>query len=221
MGLALGGGVLAALLASVILVSCVARAQRSRIYERVEDAPTRKVAIVFGAAVWPDGRLSHVLKDRVQTGVELYRAGKVRKLLMTGDNSRTEYNEPEAMKKEAVRLGVPEEDVVLDYAGFRTYDSCYRARDVFGLDEAILVTQRFHLPRTLYTARKLGLEAVGVVADRRVYLNRKRYALREWPALLWAWIELNVTRPQPHFLGEFLPIFPEEHPAGGRGWKGN
>jgi vancomycin permeability regulator SanA len=205
------GAVLLILTAPLWLVTWVARSQRDRVFRRVEEVPPRRVAIVFGAAVYPGGQLSHVLDDRVQTSVELYQAGKVQKLLMTGDNSRTEYNEPVAMKSEAIRRGVPEEDVILDYAGFRTYDSCYRARDIFGLREGVLVTQRFHLPRALYTARKLGLDVVGLAADRRPYVKRWQFAVREQLALLLAWWELNVTRPRPHFLGPFEPIFPEDH----------
>lgn len=207
----LSGIFLLALTAPLWPVTWIARSQRDRLFRRVEEVPSRKVAIIFGAAVYPGRRLSHVLEDRVQTGVELYRAGKVQKLLMTGDNSRDEYNEPVAMKQEAIRRGVAPEDITVDYAGFRTYDSCYRARDIFGLREAILVTQRFHLPRALYTARKLGLDVVGIEADRRPYLKRWHYIGREQLALLRAWWELNITHPRPHFLGPFEPIFPQDH----------
>lgn len=208
---ALGGALLLAMTAPLGLVTWMARSQRDRLFCRIEEVPPRKVAIIFGAAVYPGGRLSHILEDRVQTGVELYQAGKVQKLLMTGDNRHQNYNEPVAMKREAIRRGVPPQDITVDYAGFRTYDSCYRARDIFGLREAILVTQRFHLPRALYTARKLGLDAVGIAADRRPYLKRWQYAAREQLALLRAWWELNVTHPRPYFLGPFEPIFPEDH----------
>lgn len=176
-----------------------------RIYT-AEEVPERRVAVVFGAGVWPDGRLSPILQDRVETAVELYRLGKVDKLLMTGDNSRVEYNEPEHMGEYARSRGVPEEDIVLDYAGRRTYDSCYRALHIFGLEEAILVTQAYHLDRALFTANRLGLEAVGVAADRREYLFITRYRWREVLATPVAWWEVTVARPEP-ILGEPLPIF--------------
>ena len=99
-----------------------------------EGVPAGRVAIVFGAGLWRDGTPTPVLEDRVRTAANLYFEGKVEKLLMTGDNRFVEYNEPESMRQFAISLGVPDEDIVLDYAGRRTYDSCYRARDIFRLD---------------------------------------------------------------------------------------
>ncbi len=171
------------------------------------DAPQKPVAIVFGARVRRNGVLSPVLADRVLTAVELYKSGKVRKLLMTGDNSRKEYDEPTAMKDFAVKHGVPPEDIALDYAGFRTYDSCYRAKAIFGVTSAILVTQKFHLPRAVYTARHLGINAVGVSADRHDYSFQNRLSFREKWATALAWVQVHVTKPKPYFLGpkvEFL-----------------
>ncbi|MEA3407476.1 MAG: ElyC/SanA/YdcF family protein [Chloroflexota bacterium] len=172
----------------------------------VEDAPARDVAIVFGAGVWPDGTLSPILADRVQTAMRLYEAGKVRKLLMTGDNQRADYNEPAHMRDYALAQGVPSEDIVLDYAGRRTYDSCYRARHIFCVSEAILVTQSYHLDRALFTARSLGIDAVGVAADRRDYVHIEGYWWRELLATTLAWWEVKIARPKP-ILGEKEPIF--------------
>ncbi len=172
----------------------------------VETAPHRRVAIVFGAGLWPDGSLTPILADRVATAVALYQRGAVEKLLMTGDNRRDDYNEPAAMRDHAVALGVPDDDIVLDYAGRRTYDSCYRAKAIFEAPNAILVTQRFHLPRALYTCNRLGLESVGVVADRRSYVRIRWFTLREQPATLVAWWQVTVSRPEP-VLGDKLPIF--------------
>lgn len=174
----------------------------------LEEVPMRRVAIVFGAGVWPDGRLSAVLEDRVYTAVQLYQAGRVQKLLMTGDNRFIDYNEPGHMRRYALSLGVPDEDIVLDYAGRRTYDSCYRARQIFGVSDAILVTQAYHLDRALFTARGLGIDAVGVPADRREYIYLRRYWWREVLATVVAWWQVNVSRPVP-VMGEKLPIFPE------------
>jgi SanA protein len=182
---------------------------KKRIYT-VESAPSRPAAIVFGAGVWPGGRLSAVLEDRVQTAVDLYRLGKVQKLLLTGDNSTLQYNEPGHMRAYALQLGVPDEDIVLDYAGRRTYDSCYRAKEIFGLREAILVTQSFHLDRALFTADHLGLDVVGVEADRRQYTLIQRYWWREFFATSLAYWEVLVARPEP-ILGDKLPIFPDGH----------
>ena len=116
-----------------------------------------------------------ILKDRLDAAFELYQAGKVQKLLFSGDNRFVDYNEPGKMLEYALAHGIPREDVVLDYAGRRTYDTCYRARDIFNVSEAIVVTQRYHLPRTLETCRVLGLDVVGYIADRQAYPQRLYY----------------------------------------------
>ena len=176
-----------------------------RIHYNVRDVPQRPVAVVFGAGYWPDGTPSDVMKDRVEAAVELYRAGRVRKVLFSGDNRFINYNEPATMREYALSLGLPDEVIVLDYAGRRTYDTCYRARDIFQVRDVVLVTQRYHLPRALYTCEKLGLNAVGYAADRRPYVYLVRYWLREVPALWMAWLQLWVTHPLP-VLGEPIPI---------------
>ncbi len=181
------------------------------IYTSVDYVPARRVAIVFGAGYWPSGALSAVLQDRVDTAIALYRAGKVEKLLFSGDNRFVYYNEPAKMLEYALEQGVPREAIVLDYAGRRTYDTCYRARDIFQVpSQVILVTQRYHLPRALLTCRGLGLQAVGLVADRQPYPRRNLiwYWLREIPALWRTWLDLAIIHPVP-VLGEPLPLFGE------------
>jgi len=190
------------LLGAVAPAAWVFSSGREGVYEDVSQLPAMPVAVVFGAGLTIDGKPSLMLADRVDAAVELYKAGKVRRLLMTGDNSSAGYNEVAAMKQRAVSQGVPSEMVNLDYAGFRTYDSCYRARAVFGVEQAILVTQRYHLPRALYLARSFGIEAVGWVAGRDYYPEQEYYDLREFAALAATWYEANITRPQPRYLGE-------------------
>ncbi|MBN1936793.1 MAG: YdcF family protein [Anaerolineae bacterium] len=146
------------------------------------------------------------LADRVWTAAELYQSGKVRKLLMSGDNRFVDYNEPGAMRQYALDLGVPDGDIVLDYAGRRTYDTCYRAGYIFGVQEAVLVTQHFHLDRALYLCDSLGIDAVGVAADRQPYAAVHFWWWREVAAMTNAWLDLNVLHPTP-VLGEKLPIF--------------
>jgi SanA protein len=170
---------------------------RERIRTTPEEVPPRSVALVFGAGYWPDGTPSDVMRDRVEAAVDLYRAGRVRKVLFSGDNSRKDYDEPEKMREIALGLGMPADDIVLDYAGRRTYDTCYRAQAIFGLREVILVTQRYHMPRALYTCRRLGLDAVGYVADRRPYVHIRWYWAREIPALWLAWWDVWIRRPVP------------------------
>ncbi len=185
------------------------RRSSERVYTRIEDVPPRPVALVLGAGLWADGSLTPVLADRVATSVDLYRAGIVQKLLFSGDNRFVDYNEPHAMLEYALRLGVPREDIVLDYAGRRTYDSCYRARVIFGVEQVVVVTQRFHVARTLYLCDALGLDAVAILADRRDYtLRRVTWETREYLALALAWWDVNVRRPVP-VLGERIPILGE------------
>lgn len=176
--------------------------------EAVEHRP---VAIVFGAGVYPDGRLSPMLADRVLTAVDLYQAGKVDKLLMTGDNSIVTYNEPWHMADYAIAQGVPEADIAFDYAGRRTYASCWRAKHIFGLDQVVLVTQRFHLPRALYLCQSVGLDAVGVAADRRdYYLANTRSTLREIPARIKAWLDVHLLHPSA-IGGDPIDIFSPDY----------
>jgi SanA protein len=175
----------------------VSRWADARIYDDIQSAPDQPIAIVFGAGVYSDGRLSQVLADRVQTGVDLYFSGSARKLLMTGDNRFAWYNEPGAMGTYAIERGVPAEDIVYDYAGRRTYDSCYRARHIFGITQAILVTQEYHLPRALYTAHKMGIDVIGMPADRRSYSMIEYFKARELLALSAAWWDTNIRHPIP------------------------
>jgi len=177
----------------------------SSIYQATQTVPERAVALVFGAGYWPDGTPSDVMRDRVEAAVRLYSAGRVDKVLFSGDNRFVDYNEPAKMAEYALSLGLPAEVMVLDYAGRRTYDSCYRAREIFGVSEAVLVTQRYHLPRALYTCGQLGLEAVGYAADQRPYVHLGVYWTREIPALWLAWWETSVTHPVP-VLGDPIPI---------------
>lgn len=181
----------------------------SRIFT-IENSPSERVAIVFGAGLRRDGTPTTVLKDRVTTAVELYKAGKVEKLLMSGDNRFVDYNEPASMFAFATELGVPEGDIVLDYAGRRSYDTCYRALHIFDVKSAILVTQNFHLPRALFICNQLGLPSIGVIADRQTYTRSARsvWFIRELPATFMAMLDVWITHPLP-VLGNQEPIFPD------------
>lgn len=172
----------------------------------VDDAPAARVALVLGARVYPSGRLSAMLRDRVDTAVALYHAGKVDKLVMSGSRG-ADYDEPGAMMARAIELGVAAADVQPDYGGLRTYDSCYRAAEIFGVEEAIVVTQQFHLPRALYLCDSLGVQVTGVIADQRTYSVRSIAwsELREVPATLLALTDI-VRREPPPILGEPAPI---------------
>ena len=164
-----------------------------------------QVAMVFGAYVLPNGTPSAAVEDRLLTALDLYHSGKVRKFLITGDHGHDDYDEVNAMKTYLERKGIPKEDIFLDHAGFDTYQSLVRARDVFGVKDTILVTQEFHLPRALYIAKALGLQATGVTADRRNLLNLEAMELREMGARLKAFAEVSVGR-SPKFLGPAIDL---------------
>lgn len=181
--------------------------QNSALIYDVNGAPEQRVAIVFGARVYTPTRLSGMLRDRVDTAIDLYNSGQVQKLIMSGDNRVLEYNEPQAMMNYAIANGVPAEDIQPDYGGRRTYDTCYRAREIFQVESVTLVTQEFHLPRALFTCNNLGLDAVGVIADRRPYDPRSvRFSeTREVLALSMALYDI-IRRQPPPVLGDPLPI---------------
>lgn len=172
-----------------------------------EQVRSERVAIVFGARVYAGGRLSGMLRDRVDVAIELYKTGKVSKLLVSGDNQFADYNEPQAMMEYAIAQGVQAADIQPDYGGRRTYDTCYRAKSIFQVNSAILVTQQFHLPRALFLCEQLGLDTVGVAADRRVYDPRSVAfsETREVPATLAALFDV-IRRAPPPVMGEPIPI---------------
>ena len=161
--------------------------------------------LILGCGVREDGTPSLMLGDRLETGIALYEAGAAEKLLMSGDHGRKEYDEVNTMKDFAVERGIRSEDIFMDHAGFSTYDSMYRARDVFCAKKVIIVTQAYHLPRALYVAEKLGLEAYGVAALDVNYHGQMYRELREILArakdFCSAWLQ-----PAPKYLGEAIPV---------------
>lgn len=178
----------------------------NRTYQQ-DNAPSREVAIVFGAGLRRDGSPSPILRDRVETAAGLYLSGRVQKLLMSGDGQADYYNEPEAMRRYALSLGVPQEAIALDQAGRRTYDTCYRAKEVFGVTSALLVTQKFHLPRALFLCNALGLDASGVeTTSRRSWRGTTLiWNIREQFATVGAFLDIFVSSPYP-VTGEPQPL---------------
>ena len=146
-----------------------------------------------------------MLSDRLKRGVELYDAGAAPKLLMSGDHGRTDYDEVNVMKGYAVDAGITSSDVFMDHAGFSTYESLYRARDVFQAKKIIIVTQAYHLHRALYIADALGLDAYGVAADYRPYAGQFRRDIREILARNKDFLTA-LFQPKPTFLGDAIPV---------------
>ncbi len=170
-----------------------------------EGAEPAEAILVLGALVFPDGRPSAMVQDRLDTAYDLYQAGKAPKILLTGDHGQVEYDEVNAMRRYLEAKGVPGADIFMDHAGFDTYDSMYRARDVFQARRVLVVTQRFHLPRALWIADRLGLTPQGVIADRQRYLREEFYEWREMAARIKAFGEVVVHR-KPVYLGPVIPI---------------
>jgi len=175
-----------------------------RIFD-AEGAPSERVVIVLGASVLRSGQPSDMLADRLLTALDLYRAGKAEKFLLSGDHGKVDYDEVESMQKFLLEHEVPEEDIVLDHAGFDTFDSMARANKVFGLNEALVVSQSYHLPRAIYVAENNGLEVFGVSADRQNYVKIEYFKLREMLARVKAVLDVWLGS-EPKFLGEEISI---------------
>lgn len=203
-----------AVLVVVTMNVAVTRAADGLAFDVPSEVPERPVAIVFGAGV-VDGHPTPALADRIDGAVELFREGRVSQLLMTGDNSSVAYDEVTVMRDVAIAAGVPASAITRDHAGFNTYDSCYRAKAIFGVHAAVLVTQDYHLSRALYTCTRLGIDAVGLripdwqhLPDR---LTRGQYSTgmgvqymtREWLARANAVVAIKVVHPEPTFLGPY------------------
>jgi SanA protein len=179
----------------------VGQAAAGRVFADVADLPHREVAVVLGTSKYANGRLNSFYAGRIRAAAELYKSGKVDGILVSGDNGRLDYNEPEQMKADLVALGVPAEHITADYAGFRTLDSIYRAGDVFGLRSYIVVTQAFHLPRALYLADQKGHDALGYSAPGPMGYWGQRVRAREVLARAQAVLDVAILQRGPRFLG--------------------
>jgi len=182
----------------------VQKSSEGEIY-RIDGSPQKQVALVLGAKVYEDGGLSDMFRDRIDTAIGLYEAGKVEKILVSGDHGTEEYDEVNAAKDYLLEQGVPGADIFLDHAGFDTYDSVYRARDIFQVESVILVTQEYHLSRALYIADRLSVDAVGVGADLHIYGGEDYRNFRESFAVVKAWLDVAL-KSKPKFLGEPILI---------------
>lgn len=162
--------------------------------------------IVLGAGVKADGTPSWMLEDRIIIGEELYNAGASGKILMSGDHGTLEYDEVNTMKDYAIADGIPSGDIFMDHAGFETYDTMYRAKEVFGAKKVIIVTQKYHMYRALYIAKKLGMDAYGVTSDLRGYSNKQYYRIaREWLARVKAFGKC-IAKSEPKYLGDTIDL---------------
>lgn len=173
----------------------------------IEDAPRGDAIVVLGAYVAPDGTVSDMLRDRLDYGYKLYVAGKAPKIIVSGDHGREDYNEVGAMRDYLLSKGVPAEDIFMDHAGFSTYDTVYRARDIFLVEKPLFVSQQYHVVRVLYTAKQLGMDAYGVASDAYIYPGMLKYRLREYASRCKAYLQAELFVPEPKFLGHTIPVW--------------
>lgn len=191
----------------VLIINQYIQSEGGKYIVSQEDVPEADAIIVLGALVFPDGNVSLMLRDRLTTGYELYEKGKAKKIIVSGDHGRKEYDEVNTMKDFLKVKGVPGDDIFMDHAGFNTYDSLYRARDIFRANKVIIVTQKYHLMRALFIARELGIEAYGIPADKRIYNGvMLKNEIREIGARNKAFFTAKLIKPKPKYLGEVIPV---------------
>lgn len=184
----------------------VAGRAAGRIFDRVDEVPRRDVALVLGTSKYANGRLNSFYTARIRAAAELYNAGKVDGILVSGDNGREDYNEPAQMKEDLVALGVPADYITADYAGFRTLDSIYRAEQVFGLQTYTVVSQPFHLERALYLAGQRGQDVIGYAAYGPAGYWGRRVRAREVLARALAVLDVELLGREPRFLGDPVDV---------------
>ncbi len=199
-----------AFLGCLIINLYITKSTKPYIYRDLQELPNAAAVLVLGAQVWGPDTLSHVLEDRVRGGIAVVKSGKGSKLLLSGDHGRDKYDdEVNAMRLYVLKYApsIPESDIFMDHAGFTTYESMYRARDVFQVDDVIIVTQDFHIARSVYIARSLGLNAVGYALPETRYARtvKNRWYARESLARVKAWISLGF-HVKPKYLGDPVPI---------------
>ena len=172
--------------------------------EKAAECTAADCIVVLGAGV-RNGKPTSMLRDRLLTGISLYENGAAPKIIMSGDHGTADYDEVNVMKSFAVERGVPDEDIFMDHAGFSTYDTVYRAKAIFEADSVIIVSQKYHLYRAIYTAEKLGIKAVGVSADLDTYAGQTKRDLREILARDKDFFKC-IIKPEPTYLGEKIPV---------------
>jgi len=186
----------------------VSDSAKGRIYNSIDKVPKRGVALVLGTAKYiRKGKINYFYKYRIDAAVKLYKARKVKAILVSGDNATKYYNEPLRMKRDLIKRGIPKNKIYLDYAGFRTLDSILRAKEIFGLKKYIIVSQKFHLQRALFIAEKNGVDAIGFVAkDIPRTAAAFKMRMREYAARVKAFLDIYILHTTPKFFGKFEKI---------------
>ena len=183
----------------LIIIFSIKQSVNPLIYKNLNEVPKKYTAIIYGAGIIR-GKPSKYLRDRLDAGVALYKAGKVRKILVSGDNGSKSYDELTVMKNYCAAAGIPKEHIFVDYAGFDTYSTVFRAKQIFKVEEAIMVSQNYHLDRAVYLGKKMGMDAIGFAADKGSYHHLHKNKLREYAALFKSFVDVHLRR-QPKFAG--------------------
>ncbi len=210
-GFVLTGGLVLlglACLCSVNFYVKISAGKRISTMDKLMEGPPEEKAdavLVLGAKVKENGEMSAMLKERVDYGIEIYRLGLAKKILMSGDHGREEYDEVNTMKNYAMEQGVPPEDIFMDHAGFSTYESMYRAREIFQVEHMIVVTQKYHLYRAIYDAKAFSMKVTGVACDQAVYHGDTYRKMREALARVKDF-GYTILKPEPTFLGDVIPV---------------
>ena len=193
---------------SLIITMCinqyVKNSTKSNIVS-IEDLKDIEAILILGCRVMPNGELSYMLKDRLDKGIELYENNVAPKIIVSGDHGQTNYDEVNAMKNYLIDKGIPSEDIFMDHAGFSTYDSVYRAKEIFCLSKMVIVTQKYHLYRALYVTKSLEIEAYGVPTDDIKYYGQFSRDIREFIARNKEFIKC-IIKPKSKYLGEKISI---------------
>ncbi|MCM3268845.1 SanA/YdcF family protein [Paenibacillus elgii] len=191
---------------SIFAINYHVKAYANPYVKNINELPNADAILVLGAYVYPDGRVSDMLRDRLETSIEAYREEKAPKVIVSGDHGRQDYDEVNTMKQYLLNQNLKNENVFMDHAGFSTYESLYRAKEIFKVNKLIIVTQDYHLSRAVYIARKMGIEAYGIAADKMSYGDTKKYKIREVLARNKDFINANILKPRPTYLGDAIPI---------------
>jgi len=201
----IGAGMIVAAIAVLAINFYVGQKSGSYIFQDMNNLPKAETALVLGAKVFQQGMMSGMFQDRVDTAIELYKENKVEKILVSGDHGSEDYDEVNTAKDYLLEKGVRSEDIFLDHAGFDTYDSLYRAKEIFEVSSATIITQNFHLPRAVYIGKELDMEMYGFSADKHSYAGIKYNESREIFGKVKAFLDVSL-RAKPKFLGEKIPI---------------
>lgn len=193
-------------IASILFVDLAVERTGERLTVAIQSLQPADCVIVPGALVYGNRVPSPILQDRLDVALQVYRTGITNRIIVSGDHGSKDYDEVNVMRQYLIGKGVPAEHIFMDHAGFDTFDTLYRARDVFQVKRAVVVTQTFHLNRALYIGEQLGLTVQGVASDLQVYQKDAYYRLREYPARFKAFLDCHILHSKPEYLGKAIPI---------------